>query len=206
MNHMQHDFVGSPVAKDYTELLGTPFKVFLSGGVTVKVNKITKREVTEITDLPGLLAAVVKSRVMHPRKLSGDDLKYIRSALALKSSDVAKALDMSPEHYSRCENAAKALSSAAEKSYRMFVFLAASCKDKSLNEMSKEELAKEITLAPEKAKKALEAFRRVFLEMKIQNLYSADDALEFYFFRRDCPECEDCGEEEWQDEAERVAA
>ena len=206
MNQMQHDFVGSPVAQDYTELLGTPFKVFLSGGVTVKVNKITKKKITEITDLPGLLAAVVKSRVMHPRKLSGEDLKYIRSALSFKSSEMAKALDMTPEHYSRCENAAKALSSAAEKSYRMFVYLTASCKDKSLNEMSKEEMTKKITADPERAKKAMEAFHRLFFEMKIQAVYSANDVLEFRFSRNDRPSCPDCPDEEWKDKAELEAA
>jgi hypothetical protein len=45
--------------------------------------------------------------------------------------------------------------------------------------------------------------------MKIQNVYSADDVIEFCFFRRDCPpECDDCGEDdrEWQDEADRDAA
>src|SRR5690606_39098406 len=104
---------------------------------------------TEFTDLPGLIAAIVKSRVLHPRKLSGDDLKYIRSALALKSSEVAAALDLTPEHYSRCENGTKTLSSATEKFYRMFVYLEASCRDiglhemsKGLKEMSKEERAK----------------------------------------------------------------
>ena len=144
MNQMQHDFIGSPVAKDYSGLLGTPFKVFLSNGVAVKFNKITRKEITDFTDLPGLIATIVKSRVMHPRKLSGEDLKYIRSALALKSSVVAKALDMTPEHYSRCENGTKTFSSAAEKFYRMFVYLGASCRDKDLLEKTKEERAKAI--------------------------------------------------------------
>lgn len=207
MNQMQHDLVGGPVAQDYTSLLGTPFKVFLSNGVTVKSNTITRKEKTEITDLPGLIAALVKARVMHPRKLSGEDLKYIRSALALKSSEAAKALDMTPEHYSRCEHSVRALSSAAEKFYRMFVYLEASRRDKSISEMSKAEKAKAIDA--ETAKKAIDAFQKVFLEMKIQHIYSAEDVLEFCFFRRECvPECEGCEDDdgEWQSETERHAA
>lgn len=206
-HHMQHDLIGSPVAQDYTSLLGTPFKVVLSGGVVVKFNSITRKETTEITDLPGLIAAIVKSRVLHPRKLSGDDLKYIRSALALKSSEVANALDLTPEHYSRCENGTKALSSSAEKFYRMFVFLEASSRDKDFHEMSKEEQIKDCDL--EKAKKAMEAFRKLFLEMKIQHIYPAEEKLALGFHRRDCqPECEDCKDDEieWQEEVERNAA
>jgi DNA-binding transcriptional regulator YiaG len=207
VNHMQHDFVGSPVAQDYTTLIGTPFKVLLSGGVVVKFNSVTRKETTEIIDLPGLIAAIVKSRVLHPRKLSGDDLKYIRSALSLKSSEVANTLDLTPEHYCRCENGTKSLSSSAEKFYRMFAYLEASSRDKDFNEMSKEEQIKDCD--PEKAKKAIEAFRKLFLEMKIQHIYPAEEELTLVFFRRDCqPECEDCKDEEieWQEEVERDAA
>jgi DNA-binding transcriptional regulator YiaG len=206
---MQHDFVGGPVAQDYSEILGTPFKVFLSSGVTTELDRSTGKTITEITDLAGLIAAVVRSRALHPRKLSGDDLKYIRSALGLRSHEVASVLDLTPEHYSRCESGTKTLSSSVEKHYRMFVFLEASCRDKDLrNKMSQNKQANKVT-DPEKAKKAVSAFRRVFVEMKIQHIYPIGEDLEFSFSRRECPpECNDCGEEdgEWQNEADRDAA
>lgn len=209
MNQMQHDFVGSPVAKDYSEILGTPFKVFLSGGVTVELDKSTGKMMTEIVDSVGLIAAVVRSRVLHPRKLSGDDLKYIRSSLGLRSHEIASVLELTPEHYSRCESGTKTLSSSVEKHYRMFVFLEASCRDKELQDkLSKNRQANKVT-DPEKAKKAVAAFRRVFVEMKIQHIYPIGEDLEFYLSRRECPpECEDCGDDEgeWQNEADRDAA
>jgi len=94
---MQHDYVDSPVAQDYVELLGAPFKVFLVNGVVEKVDEKTGKVMTEITDLPGLIACILQARVMHPRKLSGNDLKFIRGALRLRSVEVADILDISPE-------------------------------------------------------------------------------------------------------------
>jgi hypothetical protein len=110
---MQHDCWGggSPVAGHYyAESLGAPFKIYLTNGVETKV--ILGKTVTSIIDLPGLITAVVQSRVLHPRKLSGPDLKYIRSALCLKSKELAAALDLSPEHYSRLENGERTMSVA----------------------------------------------------------------------------------------------
>ena len=91
---MQHDYADGPVAQDYGELLGTPFKVFLANGVVEKVDEKTGKVMTEITDLPGLIACILQARVLHPRKLSGDDLKFIRVALRLRSAEVAEILDV----------------------------------------------------------------------------------------------------------------
>lgn len=214
VNQMQRDFVGSPVQQDYSKILGTPFKVLLSNGVSVTSNEITKKTITEITDLPGLIAAIVCVRALHPRKLSGDDLKYIRSALGLRSNEVAKSLDMSSEHYSRCETGAKTLSSSAEKLYRMFVFLQAACKNKELQDKlaqsrkSADKPAKDEN--PEKAKKAIAAFRKIFFEMKIENIYPVGEEIGFSFSRRESPDecCADDGDGDgkWLSEADRDAA
>ena len=132
---MQHDYADSPVAQDYGELIGVPFKVFLTNGVVEKVDEKTGKVMTEITDLPGLITCILQTRVLHPRKLSGDDLKFIRVALRLRSAEVADILDVSPEHYSRCETGTKTLSTSTEKFYRMRVFLQAVCKDKAIQEI-----------------------------------------------------------------------
>jgi hypothetical protein len=63
---------------------------------------------------------------------------------------------------------------------------------------------------PEEAKALLDAFTRVFLEMKIQHIYDPADELEFSFSRG--PRCDretiDCGkdEEKWRDETKLKAA
>lgn len=198
MNQMQHDFAGSPVAhQDYGPLLGTPFKVYLSNGVDEQVDPESGGLVTEITDLPGLIAAIVQTRVLHPRKLSGDDLRYIRSALCFKSNRVASALDLTPEHYSRCETGTKTMSSEKEKFYRMSVFLAAFLKDKGVLEKFSQEKLLDDSLkpaSPEKAQKALDAFKKIFFDMKLESVYPAGERLELAFSR--CEECPQSGDDD----------
>jgi DNA-binding transcriptional regulator YiaG len=195
VNQMQHDFVASPVAQDYGKMIGTPFKVFLSNGVEEKLNDVTRRVATEIADLPGLIASILKARVLHPRKLSGDDLKYIRSALRMRSAEVAVVLEVSPEHYSRCETGVKTLSSTSEKFFRMYVYLQASYKNLAVQEELSKMKKENLQCTPEEAQAAVQAFQRVFLEMKIQHIFKAGDDLEFSFYRgaRRDNECPDCG-------------
>ncbi len=188
MNKLQQDLSGGPVAQDYGTVLGTPFKVFLSNGVETKPDKKTGKMKTEIKDLPGLIASVVQSRVLHPRKLSGDDLKYIRSALGMRSNAIAEILEITPEHYSRCETGVKTLSSSVEKFYRMYAFLQAACKNKALHDCMKES-DQESFEAPtpeeaEEAEEAIVAFRSVFIDMKIETFHNAGEELVFSFIRR----------------------
>lgn len=213
MNQMQHDFSASPVAqRDYSAVLGTPFKVFLSNGVSECYDATSGKVVTEIVDLPGLIAAVVQSRALHPRKLSGDDMKYIRSALCVKSNEIAAALDFSPEHYSRCETGIKTMSPEKEKFYRMYVFLGACVRDRQIQDKLSKQTLLEKSLkpgSPEDAEKAVAAFAKIFLEMKLIALYPAGDELAFWFSRRTVPQCPPGRDErdgKWLSEAEREAA
>jgi transcriptional regulator with XRE-family HTH domain len=212
VNQMQHDFVASPVAQDYGKILGTPFKVFLSNGVEEKPNKATGKVATDIVDLPGLIASVLQSRVLHPRKLSGDDLKYIRSALRMRSAELAEKLDVTPEHYSRCEAGTKTLSSSTEKFFRMYVYLHAFAKHVAVQEALSKRERENLKCSPEEANEALEAFQSVFLEMKIQHIFEAGDELEFSFCRGprrvDDDPCVDCGKEDgkWRKQPDRQAA
>jgi DNA-binding transcriptional regulator YiaG len=201
MNQMQHDFVGSPVAQDFAEVLGTPFKVFLSNGFVERPNSAGKVMV-EIDDLKGLILAVVRSRALHPRKLSGDDLKFFRASLCMRSNEVAEALDLTPEHYSRCETGTKTLSSSAEKLYRMYAFLQASCQDRSIHDDPP------APTTPEQAMEAMEAFRKVFFDMKIQHVYSVEVELELHFVRRANECCPADGDDDgkWRNEIRPIAA
>lgn len=189
MNQMQHDLPASPVERDYGSVIGTPFKVFLSNGVTETRDETTGKAVTEIVDLPGLIAAILRSRVLRPRKLTGDDLKYIRSALRMRSAQVAEVLELSPEHYSRCEAGTKSLSSSTEKSYRMYVFLEAA------KHMADQQ--QNVDCSPEEAREMIDAFRNVFQKMKIESIFDVTDKLVFSFSRRACP---DEADGRWQSE------
>jgi hypothetical protein len=206
---MQHDFGSGPVAGHYyAKSLGAPFKVFLANGAEEKRNLITGKTETRITDLPGLIAAVVRARVLHPRKLSPADLKFIRSALRLKSNALAASIDLTKEHYCRCESGQKTMSVTTEKVYRANAYLTSICRDKNvLNAVQQErEKEPEKKISPEKATKAIEEFRKLFLEMKIHPVADAEHQLEFFFYRG----CSDlpCGDDdaEWTSEVVQAAA
>jgi DNA-binding transcriptional regulator YiaG len=202
MNQMQHDFDAGPVAQDFGEVLGAPFKVWLANGFVETPNSAGELTV-EIEDMKGLILMVVRSRALHPRKLSGDDLKFFRTSLCMRSNEIADALDVTPEHYSRCETGTKTLSSSAEKFYRMYAFLEASCKDKSLHD------APPVAATPEQAKEAMEAFRKVFFDLKIQHVYPVGEELEFHFVRRTrecCPANNGDDDGKWRNEDKPKAA
>jgi transcriptional regulator with XRE-family HTH domain len=208
---MQHDFAGSsPVADHYhVKSLGAPFKVYLADGFEVKIDQISKKENPAIKDLPGLIAAVVRARVLHDKKLSGDDLKFIRSALRVKAKDIAEATDMTPENYSRCESGLRIMSITTEKVYRAHVYLMSFLNDKSVQDKvdkrppgeGKDASAEKAEKA--KAEKAYAAFRKIFMEMKINPVCDAGEDLALLFWRgerldQDAPRGDD--EPEWKNE------
>lgn len=206
---MQHDTASSRslVAGPYrADAVGAPFKVYLTDGYTIR--ETLGEKIVTITDLPGLIATVVQRRVLHPRKLTGDELKFLRTALRVKSKTVAGAIDLSPEHYSRCEAGIKLLSPQTEKTLRMYMYLSSMLRDQEVQNLLKTHPA--TTSVPEKkAKKALAAFAKVFMEMKIEPVADAEDDLEFTFYWRDPNRQEPSGsdnEPEWETEPPLMAA
>lgn len=188
--------------------LGAPFKVYLANGVTTTVEPNSGKMVTEIVDLPGLITAVVRSRILHSRKLSGDDLKFIRSALCLKAKDLAAALSLTPEHYSRCESGQKTMAVTTEKVYRGYVFLTSFSKDISVREsiQKHEGIAKDFF--KEDVIRALSGIQKLFIEMKIEPVFDAEKELSFTFSRQCMDKEKPCGDEyeKWKDDLEKVAA
>ncbi|WP_296578835.1 hypothetical protein [Phreatobacter sp.] len=166
------------------DTLGAPFKVSLINSVEVKFDPATGEEIVEIPDLCGLINAVVRTRVMHPRKLNGAELKFVRKSLDLKSKDIARFLDVSLEHWSRCESNAKVLSGASEKLFRLFAFMASYFRKPNdtliavMNQQASKGMDKE-----ERTKMENE-FANFFIRMKIESVFSADDDLEFSFVRQ----------------------
>jgi DNA-binding transcriptional regulator YiaG len=179
--------------------LGAPFDVYLANGVEQKINPVTGKKSVEIKDPPGLVASVARARVLHARKMSGDDMKFLRTAVCLKSKVLAEAIDLSPEHYSRCEAGQKTMSPTAEKLYRGYIFLATYLKDKAL--MTKC-TAKKDEISPEDAKKAFSTFQKLFFEIKINPVFDSNERLEFVFCRRSEPHGAPCGgdDAEWKND------
>lgn len=119
--------------------LGAPFKVTLIDSVRVSLDAKTGEVASyTIPNLEGLIRAVVIKRVLHRKKLTGADIKFLRKAVGIKQKDMAQRIETSFEHLSRCETGALVLSPTTEKLLRIFVLKTAmklhkvkSCKAKT---------------------------------------------------------------------------
>jgi transcriptional regulator with XRE-family HTH domain len=203
---MQHELGGVHVLRDYNlDTIGAPFKVTLANGVTVKIDKTTGKELVQIPDLMGLLRAVVRARVMHDRKLSGEEIKFIRHSLGLKSKVIAEFLDMSAENFSRIESG-KALTPSNEKLFRLSAYFASCCPEPRVffTKVPADETKK---VSSKKIPKDIQAIVQRVFGMKFKAVFEADEELSFSFMRRlprdeaERPECGEEGEEEdtWRD-------
>jgi DNA-binding XRE family transcriptional regulator len=166
------------------KVLGAPFKVYLKNGYQVKADSKTGKKITEILDLPGLIGEVVIARILHERKLGSEDFKFIRSALAMRSSELAEHIGVTPEHYSRCENGVKTMSVAQEKLYRLLVYLLMSVRDKEVSDKIKE--LKKKGPCPGEDRKAIKVISKLFLDLKVSPVHVADEELCFSFTRAAC--------------------
>jgi DNA-binding transcriptional regulator YiaG len=126
---------------DATGILCAPFEVVLYDSVQQIVDEGGNVIETIIPDPAGLVRAVAFHRALHPQKLDGDDLKFLRSALELKATTLAKKMGVSPEHLSRLESGAKALQPQSEQQLRTLTVAlactATKAKDATLAEFSK---------------------------------------------------------------------
>ena len=115
---------GRVVAEYELDTLGAPFKVTLLNCVSLRIDPKTGEDQINIPDLAGLIGAVVRARVSHPRKLNGKEIKFVRSALGIKAGQISKFLGMGPEHFSRCEGGTKVMATVSEKMFRLFAYFA----------------------------------------------------------------------------------
>jgi transcriptional regulator with XRE-family HTH domain len=76
-----------------------------------------------IPNLAGAIAAAAVARVMHPLKLTGDELRALRKAGGWSAKDLANALGVRPETVSRWETAVDPIGPANEKLVRLAVGL-----------------------------------------------------------------------------------
>jgi transcriptional regulator with XRE-family HTH domain len=153
---------------DATTLLNAPFKVFLLDSVKQILDSNGKVIEIVIPDPDGLVKAVAQSRVLHPHKLAGPDLKFLRSALGLKSKDLASRIAVTPEHMSRLEAGEKVLSPQSEMLVRIFTFVST------------------LPFTPKRmvdAEKVAEEVSKVFCSLSIVAVHSIDDDIELRFVR-----------------------
>ncbi|RYZ79133.1 MAG: helix-turn-helix domain-containing protein [Proteobacteria bacterium] len=106
---------------EYEPNIGAPFKVKLLDSVVQKVSPSGEILETYIPNLDGLLKEIAFSRALDSRKMSPEELKFVRKAVGLKAIDLAEMLGISPEHVSRCEKGDRTLSPAAEKLLRVII-------------------------------------------------------------------------------------
>jgi len=125
MTVVQHgaESVTRVVDRFEAEDLGAPFKVFLNHSVTVTFDETTGDVISyKIPDLDGLLRSIVITRILHHRKLSGADIKFVRKVLGLKQKELASKIEITAEHLSRCETGPLVMSPSSEKLLRIFSF------------------------------------------------------------------------------------
>lgn len=80
-------------------------------------------EVMTIPNIKGLHLAIGRSLVCKEEMLAGDEVRFLRKELRMKSKDMAAALSMKPETYSRWENEKQPVSSTCDKELRLIYIL-----------------------------------------------------------------------------------
>lgn len=191
------------VAESYdASILGAPFKVTLKESVCVRINPTSGDEEIKIPDLVGLISAVVRARVVDPRKLSGADIKFIRKALDVRANKLAAFLAMTPEHFSRLEGGDKVMGPQSEKSFRLFAFAATFQREpqKLLDGLVNPTTVEKPT---KKSENLAKRFVELFFSMEIEAVRSADELIEYVLKRSPQHACgvfEDCDDEgDWED-------
>ncbi|HEY9092427.1 helix-turn-helix transcriptional regulator [Parasphingorhabdus sp.] len=103
--------------------LGAPFTVILKNSVRQKLDDEGEVEKTIIPNPKGLLHQVAITRLIHPQKFSGEDIKFIRKSLRIKAKELAEMISVTPEHLSRCETNDRVLSPGLEKCMRLSIII-----------------------------------------------------------------------------------
>lgn len=110
------------IAEYSADLLGSPFDVILVGSVKREICEgCGKTLKTIIPDLEGLLHKIAATRASISRKLTGEEIRFLRHCVGWKAKDVAKKLEMTPENLSRVEKNSKPLGIQSERLFRVLV-------------------------------------------------------------------------------------
>jgi DNA-binding transcriptional regulator YiaG len=99
--------------------------VYLSGVLQYKCPKCGDKSV-EIPRLNELHLLIGKELVCKKELLSGDEVRFLRKEIGMKGKDMAAALSIEPETYSRWENGKRSVASCHDKGLRMMYVMSAS--------------------------------------------------------------------------------
>lgn len=170
--------IKTEIVPDYdADILGAPFKVYLREAVKVEVCTNCGAVLnTAIPDPDGLMYTVLFSRALHPRKLTGNEIKFMRNLMGWKAKKLADELGISPEHLSRCENGHTPMSETMERLFRILAVLNPQCSTEPKTELT-DKVRKIIKEAIDNLAERLKSF-------KIEATWAANEPLEFHFYRR----------------------
>jgi transcriptional regulator with XRE-family HTH domain len=169
------------IPKYDADALGAPFKVYLMDAVKAEVcSSCGKILNTGIPDPEGLLYAISFERVMHPRKLVGAEIKFLRHIMGWKAKKLADQLGITVEYLSRCENGHVVMSVTTEKLLRLLAVLRPGPPDEDKTPEAQEKVRDIV-------EDALRDLVRKMSSFQIESSWIAGDPLEFHFYRRAFP-------------------
>jgi DNA-binding transcriptional regulator YiaG len=153
--------------------LGNSFKVILVDSVECREGP--KGREIYIPEYQALIKQIAIQRAMHPAKLKGADIRFLRKNLGMKSKDLAAKLDITPEHMSRCETGDKLLSPNSEKVLRTLVLLeAVYVLKKALEDAGKLAVKKKVTIL-EKIADLFDRTKEVVEDLTISPVHAAGE-------------------------------
>jgi putative zinc finger/helix-turn-helix YgiT family protein len=122
--------------------------VYLSGVLQYRCPKCgeTSVEIPRVNDLHLLIG---KALVCKKGLLAGDEVKFLRKEIGMKGKEIAAALSIEPETYSRWENGKRGVAPCHDKSLRMMYVMSAS--EKFGKVLSRDSISILSTIAIDKA-------------------------------------------------------
>ena len=114
--------------------LGLPYPIVLINAAEEEVDDQTGAVTgIHIPDMEGLVACAAVARALHPQKLDGRDVRFIRRALGSTAKDFADLLSMDAATLSRWENNKYGVGAWADRQVRMAAIIALADKVPSLS-------------------------------------------------------------------------
>ena len=86
-------------------------------------------EIVTIPNIKGLHLAIARNLVCKEEILTGAEARFLRKELKMKSKEMAAAISLKPETYSRWENEKEGVSSTCDKELRLIYILDATEKE-----------------------------------------------------------------------------
>lgn len=126
--------------------------IYLQGILQYKCPKC-RESGAEIPHIKDLHLLIGKDIVCKSEFLSGDEVRFLRKELGLKSKDLAVTLSLEKETYSRWENSKQQVSPALDRYLRLIYILNASEKEGKVLHKNIREMLNRVAVSPPSSKK-----------------------------------------------------